>query len=519
MRSDDADFTDPPAERGVLSAILLDERQARGTYALAAQYIRVTAERRDDGGVAIDGDFGDPRNNLIFAAMGELSRRGEAIDAQTVGAELRMMGRWNAVGAQYLGDVIDEVITTSSVEAHARIVRREADRRRVDLALARARRTLRASRDPDAALAATLDVVRGGIEGGSVRGGPRPLADYIEANWKELEDRARGVAPQPLTLGLGALDRATGGAFPGQVVVVAGVQGRGKTAWLAQMLKANARRFVAEAAAERAAGDGNARPKRVAWWSLEMPGSELVWRHGGWDAGIPQAVLRSGKLNQDEMNSLADSFNAMHALPVDLDGESAVNVLDIRAWLYAHPDTKLAAVDWLGCLQPHPNAPKGAKAHEHAAMNMEVLAATARQLGITIVVPNQFTQEANRGASQSMHDMLGGAAVVNFASIIAVMRPGDAMEGDDLPVSIRVEKSRLSGNALVEAVFCRRTGEFVEREEYEHRHGITRDYDNVAQLPPAKAGRRGPRKGSPAERPAWTPGYGNDADATGTEGE
>lgn len=518
MRSDDADFTDPAAERAVLSAILFDERQARGTYALAAQVIRVRAERRDDG-VIIDGDFADPRHNLIFAAMGELSRRGEEIDARTVGAELRMMGRWNAVGGQYLGDVIDEVITTTGLEAHARIVRREADRRRVDLALARARRTLRGSRDPDAALALTLDEVRTGVEAGSVRGGPKPLAEYIEGNWQELEDRAKGSAPAPMTLGLGALDRATGGGFPGQVITVAGVQGRGKTAWLAQMLKANARRFVAEADAEIAAGNEKAKPKRVAWWSLEMPGSELVWRHGGWDAGIPQAVLRSGKLSQDEMNSLGDSFNAMHALPIDLDGESAVNVLDIRAWLYAHPNTKLAAVDWLGCLMPHPDAPKSAKPHEHAELNIKTLAMTARQLGITIVVPNQFAQEANRGAQQSMHHMLGGAAVVNYSSIIAVMRPGDAMEGEDLPVSIRVEKSRLSGNTVVEAVFCRGTGEFVEREEYLRRHGMEETPSNVAQLPPVKTGRGGPRKGAPVQRQSWVAEYGNDLPATGTEDE
>jgi len=39
----------------------------------------------------------------------------------------------------------------------------------------------------------------------------------------------------------------------------------------------------------------------------------------------------------------------------------------------------------------------------------------------------------------------------------------------------------------------------------------------VVQLPPAKAGRGGPRKGAPPPRQAWT--VGGDADATGTEGE
>lgn len=466
MRSDDTEFADLEAERAVLAAVLLDAEQARGAYALAATHVRVKAEGRDNGTATIDGDFADPRHNLIFAAMGQITKRGDDLDAQSLGAELKMMGRWNAVGGPYLSEIIDAAVTTAHVETHARIVRREADRRRVDGALARARRALRASANPDKAMATMLDLVRREVEAGSVRGGPRPMVEHCEANWRDLEERMQGRAPAPMTLGLDGLDRATGGGFPGQVITVAGVQGRGKTSWLAQMLKANARRFVAEAEAM------GGTPKRAAWWSLEMPGGEIVWRHAGWDAGIPQATLRSGRLSQEQLDGVADSFNAMSSLPIDLDGESAPNVLDIRAWLFAHPNTKLAAIDWLGCLQPHPEAPRSAKPHEHAAINMEVIATTARQLGITIVVPNQFTQQANRGTEQSMHDMLGGAAVVNFSSIILVMRPGDAMAGDDLPVSIRAEKSRLSGNTIVEAVFRRATGDFVERERVEGAQGL-----------------------------------------------
>lgn len=484
MKAETLEFADIEAERAVLSAILLDDTQADGTLALASNHIRVTIERRDDG-VAVDGDFADHRHNFIFAAITIVHGRGDQIDAVSVTTELRRLNRWNSIGgAEYFSEIIDAVMTTRHVETHARIVRREADRRRVDLALAKARRALRASADPDAALVSTLDIIRRDAEGGSVRGGPKPIVDHCEANWKEIEARNSGAPmPKPITLGLDGLDRVTGGGFPGQVVVVAGVQGRGKTAWLAQMLKANGRRFNAEAERITRETGKATKPKRIAWWSLEMPGTELMWRHAGWDAQIPQPVLRGeGRLNQTQMDNLADSFNAMCSLPIDIDGESAPNVLDIRAWLYAHPNTKLAAVDWLGCLQPHPDAPRNAKPHELAAINMEVLSTTARQLGITIVVPNQFTQSANRGTEQTMHDMLGGAAVVNFASVILVMRPGDAMAGDDLPVSIRVEKSRMSSNVIVEAVFRRATGDFVERDrERESGAGIVR-------LPPAKAG-------------------------------
>jgi len=493
--SEQQELADLDAERAVLCACLIDDGQSAGTYALASQYVRITAQRRDDG-VMIDGDFADQRHNVMFAAMGEILRRGEHLDMQSLAAELRMMARWNTIGGpMYLSEVMAATMTTAHVETHARIVRREADRRRVDLALARARRALRSSTDPDASMSAALDLVAREVEAGSVRGGPRPLMEHCEGNWKQLEERMSGAAPTPITLGLDGLDRVTGGAFAGQVVIVAGVQGRGKTSWLAQMLKANARRFLADARGDIRAS------KRVAWWSLEMPASEIVWRHAGWDAGIQQGALRSGRLNQSEINGVADSFNAMSALPIDLDGESAPTALDIRAWLYAHRKTKLAAVDWLGCLQPHPHAPKGSKPHEHAELNMQTLAMTARQLGITIVIPNQFTQAANRGSEQSMHDMLGGAAVVNYAAIVAVMRPGDAMAGDDLPVSIRVEKSRMSSNVVVEAVFRRATGTFVERE---HERA-----QNVTQLP-APRGRSGKRD-VPRQTVQWQ--YGDDAPA------
>ena len=229
MRSDPADeFNDAEAERAVLSAILLDVSQSRGTYTLASLHIRARTAKRDDGAVSVDGDFADGRHNLLFVAMGAVLSRGDDLDAVSLGNEVKAMGSWNSIGGgSYLSEIIDAAVTTAHIETHARIVRREADRRRVDTVLARARRTLRESADPDRSLAATLDLVRReGIEG-SVRGGPKPLGEHCDDNWRQLAERALGLSPAPMTLGLTGLDFATGGCFPGQVVTVAGVQGRG----------------------------------------------------------------------------------------------------------------------------------------------------------------------------------------------------------------------------------------------------------------------------------------------------
>lgn len=502
LRDDDDNiFFDLDAERAVLGAVLLDDLSA-GTFARASSILSVkrVGGRDDPNGCTYEGDFSAPSHNVIFACMGEVLSRGEKLDVVTLANELRQArgengGLLNAVGGvQYLGELTDHIPTTALIESHARIVRKAAELRRADEALVNARKALRGARDPDAAITSALDVMRRASDTeGSTRRGPRPLVEHCNAAWHDFEDRICGGGPAPLTWGLSALDRTIGG-LPTGVVVIGGVQGRGKTAFVAQLLRANARRFLAEARAEQR------KPQNGTWWTLEMPSKEVIWRHAIWDSGVPQSVVRDRRerLSDDHIEALTNAFAGLADLPIYLDGESSPNVLDIRAWLFANPLTRIAVVDWLGCLQPHPDAPRRAAQHEHAEMNMKVLAATARQLGITIVVPNQFIQSANRGGEQRMHDMLGGASIINDATAILVMRPnGDAMDDDNLPISIRAEKVRNGPNGIVNVIFRRKQGLFVEVDNGDE--PLMSQHDERPIEPPAERRRRAP----PPVAPAW----------------
>jgi replicative DNA helicase len=408
--SRDAQLFDLDAECAVLGACLLDGANTGGAYALASRIVRVERKvlKNHGGLVEYAGDFGDSRHNVIFGCMGALVERGEAIDVRTLADELRRSkggdfgGELNSVGgAQYLDELSCTVSSPAQVEAHARIVRRFADARRVDEALARARRAVRSSLDPDTALARTMEVIRKGVEGGSVRGGPKPIVEHCEEAWSEIESAMRGDST-PVRFGIPSLDKIVGGMFAGQIITLAGVQGRGKTAFLAQVLRHNALRFKAHAE------ERNEAPKRVAWWSLEMPGTELMFRHAAWDGAINPATFRDGGFTQDQLNTVAGVFNDWSSLPVDLDGSGGVSALDVRAWLHAHPEVRLAAIDWIGHLQPPPDCPRDAKKHEVVERNYAILRDTALQLKIPILVLNQFTQEANRSGDLHMHDMLGG---------------------------------------------------------------------------------------------------------------
>lgn len=443
--SDEVLFADLRAERCALGCVLLDADQAEGSYARVSQ-------------IAREEDFFEPRHGVIFRAMGAVLGRGEDLDVVSLCAELRAMDRLNVIGgAQYVGELTDDFLPVSHCETHARIVRREADRRRVDAAFVRARAALRSTQDPDAALTRALDVVRSDAEQGSVRGGPQPFAVHAVEAWERIERASRGDLC-PMLFGLAGLDRITGGFAAGQVVTIAGPQGAGKTALLAQILALNATRFTDFATAR------HEEVARIQWHSLEMGGAEMLLRHAAWDCGLSQQAIRDGALSKDQLTAVGASFNARSRLPIDFDGSSDPTALDVRAHAYASPRTRIVAVDWLGLLAKHPDAPSQAKDHELVRASMRTLKALARQRDVAVIVLNQFTQEANRGGKPSMHDMLGGAAVVNDSDTILVMHVDKEIGGGAVPVTIRAEKTRSSRRGLIETMFFGDRGEFREVE-------------------------------------------------------
>lgn len=489
MPRETREFVDIEAERAVLAAVLLDANQEFGTLARVSQHIRVARKTRG-GMVSVEGDFAHPGHNTIFLAMVDVVERGEGLDVVSLCAELTRVERLSSVGgAQYIGELTD---TCSMVhaETHARLVRREADRRRVDENLAKARRDLRSDANPDAALALTLETVRTGVEAGSVTGGPRPFDEHAMEAWERIE-RATNGSVCKMVFGIPRLDELTGGIAEGQVVTIAGMQGRGKTALLAQLIEENGRRFNAHA---DAMGE---KPSRILWWSLEMGGPEMLIRHAAWDCNIPQASIRDGRLSGDQATAVSASFNERSRLPVDFDGHSDPTVIDIRSHIYACPSARLIAVDWLGLLARHPDAPHGAKPHELASLNMKTLKTVARRRHVAVVVLNQFTQEGNREGKPSMHHMLGGASVVNDSDTVILMHADADFTKLAMPVEIIVPKSRSSRTGKVETVFQRDRGTIRElavtredtppQNDEEHEAPLSRQADRLAKVLPFDA--------------------------------
>ena len=286
------------------------------------------------------GDFYRPIHATIFDAITDLYGRGEPADAITIAALLNDAGDLARIGgAPYLHTLIASVPTAANSSYYARIVAERAVLRRL--------------------VEAGTRIVQLGY--GAAAGGGRDVDDIVDlaqqAVYEITEKRVNedfaslGEMLQPtldeieaigaqagmmtgVPTGFADLDRLLNGLHAGQLIIVAGRPGLGKS---------TASMDFARNAAIRA-------NQASAIFSLEMSKIEIVMRLLSAEARVPLHVLRSGQLSDDDWTKLARCMGEISEAPLFVDDTPSMNLMEIRAKarrLKQRHDLKLIVVDYL----------------------------------------------------------------------------------------------------------------------------------------------------------------------------
>jgi replicative DNA helicase len=453
-------LVDLAAERALLGAVLLDLNQQDGTFERIRRIVRVSRSTRA-GQVSYDGDFSDPRHNVIFACMGVVLSRGEPIDVLTVSDELRVAhgpgraGLLNTVGgSQYIGDLSSEVTTTAHCESHARIVAEHAAARRLRDAcrdsLLLLKRGPRAARDA-LALLASVHVERRGKA-------VRSMRDVVISAWQQYEDvldRRR----LPVPTGFAALDGDerqpglfAGGLHRGELVVIAADQAGGKTAFALQLAAAAATPGLS-----------------VLIISQEMNAESLHWRMACSLAGVDGTHVRAGLLSQDELNAVQTASDRLANLDLRI-CDAGCSAEEIRVAALACQGERplhLVIVDYLQILDA-PEAGDEVKQHELIDHNAKAMKKLARELDCPVVLLSQFNRSGqNAGRKPRIQDLKGSGGIESHADVILVIYPeggrGDGPPPPRMDVELLVLKQRSGPTDSVPLVFERQYTRFTER--------------------------------------------------------
>ncbi|BCJ71801.1 replicative DNA helicase [Catellatospora sp. IY07-71] len=362
-------------------------------------------------------DFYKPAHSTVFEAILGLYGRGEPADAITVAATLESAGDLGRIGgAPYLHTLISAVPTAANASYYARIVGERAVLRRlveagtkiVQLGYGSAAGSGRDVDDVvDMAQQAIYDVTeRRASEDFAI------LADMIQPTLDEIE--AVGAADgsmRGVPTGFSDLDRLLSGLQPGQLIIVAGRPGLGKS---------TASMDFARHAAVRA-------NMASAIFSLEMSKTEIVMRLLSAEARVPLHVLRSGQLSDDDWTKLARCMGEISEAPVFVDDTPNMNLMEIRAKarrLKQRHDLKLIVVDYLQLM----SSPKKTESRQQEVSELSRgLKLLAKEVECPVIAVSQL----NRGPEQrtdkrpQLSDLRESGSIEQDADVVILLHRDD----------------------------------------------------------------------------------------------
>jgi replicative DNA helicase len=362
-------------------------------------------------------DFYRPAHSTVFDIILDIYGRGEPADPITVAAALTDAGDLARVGgAAYLHTLISSVPTAANSSYYARIVAERAVLRRlveagtriVQLGYGSAAGQGRDVDDiVDLAQQAVYDITerRSGDDFAILADLLQPALDEIEA----VGSRDGMMAGVPT--GFGDLDRLLNGLHPGQLIIVAGRPGLGKST-------------VSMDFARNAAVRHN---MASAIFSLEMSKIEIVTRLLSAEARVPLHVLRSGQLSDDDWTRLARRMGEISEAPIFVDDTPNMTLMEIRAKarrMRQRNELKLVVVDYLQLM----SSPKRTESRQQEVADLSRgLKLLAKEIECPVIAVSQL----NRGPEQrtdkrpQLSDLRESGSIEQDADVVILLHRDD----------------------------------------------------------------------------------------------
>ena len=357
------------------------------------------------------GDFHLVRNRMIFEAMGALHARHDHIDYLTVIEELTMRALLAEVGGPaYITQLIEDTPHSLHGNDYAAIIRDRAQRRRVIQAaneLVTAAFNQQTNMDEAIAKAATAIVASA-----SSQDGARPFGEVISELWTAVEEATKN--PRDIfgiPTGLAGFDRITKGLQRGEVFMLSGEPGVGKS-FLAMQLGVGA-----------AAGSNGMSGIPGAVFELEMSSLATVRRSVSAASRVPSHNMRSGRMSSEDWTRLAVAVETMGGLPVYISDRTDWTTTGIRAEcarLKTH-GIGWVIIDYLALLKDGQNMDEIAR----SGIISDRVHDIAKDMNLAVVAIHDMTKAGMTGQVSGQAGLSGSRRVSYNADMTAFLRSTD----------------------------------------------------------------------------------------------
>ncbi len=379
--------------------------------------------------------FDVPRNAAVWQAMLSCHARNVPTDLNTVTSQLLADGSYDAAGGfALLVGYTDDTPLIYHPEHYARAIERAWRFRRLAEVGGRIAALGLGGGDDYEAKQAEAERELLALSGGASGGDFTPAAALADRVLAFLD----GDEPPALSTGLMDLDRKLIGWRPGRLYVVAARPGMGKTGFA-----------LSTAAAACRAG------ARVAMYSLEMAGEELLIRVAAGLAGVDSQKVEARALNEREYAAVVDALGEVHRWPLVVSESPDDTIARIRAKArraHAAAPLDLVIVDYLQLAEG-----EGETRSAQVGDVARGLKKLARELGVPVIAPAQLNREVEGRASKvpMLSDLRESGEIEQAADVVAFLYRPEYYDRDDRPGvgEIHIAKQRGGPTGVVSAAF------------------------------------------------------------------
>lgn len=309
---------------------------------------------------------------------------------------------------QYLGRLAASVPTIGNAQAYGKSILEQFERREY-IRLCEVAASM--AQDPATEPATIGEHLEGGVyELARKAPNERPAATIADAGQDVLEQmraaRERGEGLAGLSTGFPDLDKVTGGLQQGNLVILAGRPGMGKTALGVG---------IAHAVAKRGAP--------VVFYSLEMSRVELTRRVLGAKAGVPPSAIATGRVDSEQIASVERAERELHTLSLIIDESGGLTIPQLAAkarhWR-RKGQLDLLVVDYLGLMRGTQSFGSSTNRTQEVTEITNGLKTIAKELNVPVLALSQINRAAeNRENKRPMlADLRDSGSIEQDADVV-----------------------------------------------------------------------------------------------------
>lgn len=391
-------------------------------------------------GTGLDGEhFWHPCTKMLFERMQEAYYAdepiGPLITAEPIAKHLK--AGWGMTGDP--GAAVDRVKDLAAgqrslahqVVDHAQLVKRDADYRALlDLAASIERSITDAARTPEVLAGevsqTAMEIATSTLLTREIVSFEQVGRDFLREQQRHMEARRRGIELGAY-FGLEFLDKDIRGLQPGELFILAGEPGAGKSAvsWVAT-------RMFAERQMEKPSGD------RIAAlvMSLEMGARGSATRVATSITTVGAGKIREAKTSDDELREIAREWGARKDIPLYFNFTSSLRTSQLRALVTRAVDKHnvgLVIVDHMRYFEMDRRFQKAEEEDEAKAKFLSNQ--IAKELNVAVILLAHTTKaiEQREGRRPRLSDLRGGGLVAAHADFVGfVHRPYNAASQEDI---------------------------------------------------------------------------------------